>query len=150
MNNNTIKYTDKTTQTTPAISPDSFTESIQNDNVQHQPSASSSFCNEKANVETQTDSASFHESICCLNNIPYADQITNSPQLPIKYNENNVITNYNDTSPPSVVDSMVICNSVDPLMHKPFSQVDGHHDNGDVHCKTAMKYDAGANANCDL
>lgn len=69
LNNNTIKYNDKSTQTAdcdeceaslkPAVSKD-----------------------ELITAETQTDFTNLHsESICCLSNIPYAD-MTNSPPPP--------------------------------------------------------------------
>lgn len=70
LNNNTITYSDKSTQT--AADCDECEASLK-------PSMSK---DELITAETQTDFTNLHsESICCLNSIPYAD-MTNSPPPP--------------------------------------------------------------------
>lgn len=70
MNNNTIKYSDKSTQTMTDC--DECEASLK-------PTVNK---DELITAETQTDFTNLHsESICCLSNIPYAD-MTNSPPPP--------------------------------------------------------------------
>lgn len=71
MNNNTIKYTDKSTQT-----------KTENDEIDASQKAETPVKEELITAETQTDFTNLHnDSICCLSSIPYAD-MTNSPPPP--------------------------------------------------------------------
>lgn len=70
LNNNTIQYSDKSTQTADC------------DECEASLKATSVNKDELIAAETQTEFTNLHsESICCLSNIPYAD-MTNSPPPP--------------------------------------------------------------------
>ena len=82
MNNNTIKYSDKSTQTLECDE----CEATRN------PAPAK---DEVKTAETQTDFTNLHsDSICCLSSIPYAD-MTNSPPPapPTRRNPNKIVEN---------------------------------------------------------
>ncbi|CRL08038.1 CLUMA_CG021023, isoform A [Clunio marinus] len=90
LNNNTMKYSDKSTQTAECN--------------ECEASMKLTLRNEKLKaVETQTESTNLcSENICCLNSIPYADMTNSPPQPPSipfrRLNDGKVIDNCNDNN----------------------------------------------------
>jgi hypothetical protein len=86
LNNNTYKYSDKSTQTSIECNECETTQ-------QQEPSLSK---DELITTETQTDFTNLHsESICCLSRIPYADMTYSPPPLPSRLTNESVIIENN-------------------------------------------------------